>query len=311
MSTAIELESDPLGRILVATDFSETADLALHRAIEIASRHGSEIALVHVMQPDLPVLATPEMLVVPPNYEGLLREASHEGLSQAAARVTAAGLSVSEHLEVGRAAASIASAADTLAVDLILIGTRGHTGFKHLMLGSVAEEVVRIATRPVLTIHPGDDQPIEPVERILFPTDFSEASDQALSAALRFLVGGTASKIFLLHTYHVTPAVVPVAGFGGAAAPAYVENAHELASTAAHENAKRLAREGLEVEVLVERGDTAELTTELAAAKEVDLIALGTRGHSKLRQLLLGSTAERVVEHAPCPVLTVHRFEPE
>ena len=108
MSTALELESDPLGRILVATDFSETADLALSRAIEVAKRHGSEIALLHVMQPDLPILAAPEMVVLPPDYERLLRDASREGLAQAASRVRAEGVAVSEHLEVGRAATTIA-----------------------------------------------------------------------------------------------------------------------------------------------------------------------------------------------------------
>ena len=62
MSTVLKLESDPLARIVVATDFSETASLALDRAMDIATRHQSEIALVHVMQPELPPLAAPEMV---------------------------------------------------------------------------------------------------------------------------------------------------------------------------------------------------------------------------------------------------------
>lgn len=309
MSTALELESDPLACILVATDFSPTAGLALERALDIAKRHGSEIALLHVMQPELPTLAAPEMVVLPPDYERLLREACLEGLAESARRVKAAGVQVSEHLEVGRPAHTIAEAADTLAADLILVGTRGHTGFRHLLLGSVAEEVVRTARRPVLTVHPGDDQPLEPVKSILFPTDFSEASDQALSVALRLLVGSNDTKIYLLHTYHLSPTIVPMIGFAGGAAPIYVDNARDLAMRATIPSADRLRARGLNVEVLVERGDTAELVTELAASKNVGLIVMGTRGHSKLRQLLLGSTAERVVEHAPCPVLTVHRLE--
>jgi nucleotide-binding universal stress UspA family protein len=310
MSTALELESDPLGCIMVATDFSDTAALALERALDIAQRHGSEIALVHVMQPDLPPLAAPEMVVIPPNYEDVLRDACIGGLDHAAETVRAAGVAVSQHLERGRPARRIASVANSLAADLILMGTRGNTGFKHLLLGSVAEEVVRIAQRPVLIVHPGDQRPIEPVKRLLFPTDFSAASDQALSVALRLLIGSEETKIFLLHTYQIAPAVVPLGGFGGGVAPLFVENAQELAEQATQPSVKALRSRGFDVEVLVERGDPAEIINERAAEYDVDLIVMGTRGHSKIRQILLGSTAERVVEHAPCPVLTVHELDP-
>lgn len=309
MSTVLKLESDPLARIVVATDFSETAALALDRAIDIASRHQSEIALVHVMQPDVPPLAAPEMLVIPPNYEDLIQEACLEGLRHAADRVSAAGISVSEHLERGRAAARIAAAADALAADLILIGTRGNTGFKHLLLGSVAEEVVRIAQRPVLTVHPTDVRPIEPVRRLLYPTDFSAASEQALAVANRLLIGSAETKIFLVHTYHLTPSIVPLSGFRGGVVPLFVDNAQHLAEQMTKPSADALRSRGFRVEVIVDRGDPAEVVTELAEEHDADLIVMGTRGHSKIRQMLLGSTAERVVEHAPCPVLTVHEIE--
>ena len=84
---------------------------------------------------------------------------------------------------------------------------------------------------------------------------------------------------------------------------------HELAERATEPSAKAHRSRGFQVEVLVERGDPAEVISERAAEHEVDLIVMGTRGHSKIRQILLGSTTERVVEHAPCPVLTVHQRE--
>jgi nucleotide-binding universal stress UspA family protein len=309
MSTVLKLESDPLARIVVATDFSETASLALDRAMDIATRHQSEIALVHVMQPELPPLAAPEMVVMPPNYEELIEEACLEGLRHAAARVREAGIPVSEHLERGRAAPRISEAANALAADLILIGTRGNTGFKHLLLGSVAEEVVRIAQRPVLTVHPTDDRPIEPVRRLLFPTDFSVASDQALAVANRLLIGSAKTKILLVHTYHITASIVPLAGFKGGVVPLFVNNAQHLAEQMTQPSAEALRSRGFHVEVIVKRGDPAQIVTELAAEHYADLVVMGTRGHSKIRQMLLGSTAERVVEHAPCPVLTVHQFD--
>ena len=307
MATAIKLESDSLSTLVVATDFSETASLALDRALELAIRHGSEIALVHVMQPDIPPLAAPEMVVIPPNYEETLKDACNEGLSQAASRVSESGVRVSQHLMRGRAAQQIAACADEVEADLILIGTRGHTGFKRLLLGSVAEEVVRIADRPVLTVHPGDDRPIEPVRQLLLPTDFSPAADQALAAASLLLAGSTDARIILVHTYHIASTVVPLGGFGGGASSLLVSNAHQIAARAAEPSAAALRAKGFQVEVVVDRGDPTEVVTELALERDVDLIVMGTRGHSKLRLVFMGSTAERIIEHAPCPVLTVHR----
>ncbi len=311
MAAAIELESDPLEIILVATDFSETAELALDRALELAQRHESEIMLVHVMQPELPVVAAPDMMVVPPDYEALLREASNEGLSQSADRVRKAGVRVQTRLEVGSPASRITTCAQEIGAELIMIGTRGNTGFKHLMLGSVAEEVVRMAEQPVLTVHPGDTRPIEPVRKLLFPTDFSPAADHALREASRLLAGSREATVLLLHTFQITPSVLPLGGFGGGVVPVFVENARDLAESATLPAAEALRAQGYDVEVLVERGDPAEVVTELATEREVDVIVMGTRGHSKLRQWLLGSTAERVVEHAPCPVMTVHAPLPD
>jgi nucleotide-binding universal stress UspA family protein len=306
MVTVPELVHDPLEVILVATDFSDTANLTLERALEIARGHGSEIILLHVMQAEMPTVVASEMIVVPPDYEGMLREASSQGLRSAGGRVRAAGVRVREVLEQGPPARTIAACADAIGVDLIMVGTRGHTGLKHLILGSVAEEVVRISTRPVLTVHPGDERPIEPVQKILFPTDFSPAADQALRAAIRLLVGSDKARVLLVHTFHIAPAVVPLGGFGSGLEPDFVESAQELADKATAPTAKALRDRGFDVEVLVVRGDPAQVVTELAREHDVDVIVMGTRGHSKIRQWFLGSTAERVVEHAPCPVMTVH-----
>ena len=176
MAIAIEWVSDPLSTIVVATDFSETAEVALDRAIDLALGHGSEIALVHVMQPDAPVVASPGMVVIPPDYERLLRDASAEGLARAAERVRVRGVSVREVLESGRPARTVVEAAERLEAELIVVGTRGLTGFQHLLLGSVAEEIVRVSPIPVITVHPGDRRSIEPVRELMLPTDFSPAA---------------------------------------------------------------------------------------------------------------------------------------
>jgi len=312
MATAFDYASDPasdpLGLIVVATDFSQTANLVIDRALDLARRHDSEIALVHVMQPDLPTLASPEMIVVPPNYADRLRDASSDALEQEAARVRAAGVRVTTHLEHGVPAQRITARADALGADLILIGARGHTRFEHLLLGSVVESVVRTAHQPVLTVHPTDRRPVEPVGTLLFPTDLSNDADEALAAAIRLLARRPQSRILLVHTFHLAPSVVPFTGFGEAVPPYFVENAQQIAEAAVQPVVDRLRRRGFDVEAVVERGDPAEIVIALAARRSVDVIAIGTHARSPLRRFLLGSTALRVVEHAPCPVLTVHAW---
>ena len=308
MATAIDYASDPLGEIVVATDFSQMTTLIIDRAIDLARRHESEIALLHVMQPDLPTLASPEMLVVPPDFADRLRAASNDALAQQAERIRAAGVRVTTHLEHGVPAQCITARADALGADLIMIGARGHTRFEHLLLGSVVESVVRTARQPVLTIHPGDRRPVEPVGTLLFPTDLSSDSEVALSTAIRLLARRQESKILLVHTFHLAPSVVPFTGFGEAVPPYFVENAQQIAEAAVQPIVDRLRRQGFEVEAVIERGDPAEVVIALAADRDVDVIAIGTHTRSPLRRFLLGSTTLRVVEHAPCPVLTVHAW---
>ncbi|MES1211817.1 MAG: universal stress protein, partial [Acidobacteriota bacterium] len=73
------------------------------------------------------------------------------------------------------------------------------------------------------------------------------------------------------------------------------------------EKAEALEREGLTVDWVAREGDPAAVIAHEAEARNADLIAIGTHGRSGLMHLLLGSTAERVVQHAPCPVMTVRR----
>lgn len=305
MATAIDYASDPLGEILVATDFSTTSSMALDRAIDLARRHESEIALVHVMQADLPIFASAEMIVVPPDYADKLRDASVEALEREAERVRAAGIAVTTHLEHGIPAQRITARADERGADLVVIGARGHTRFEHLLLGSVVESVVRHAHQPVLTIHPRDRRPVEPVGTLLFPTDLTPDSEGALWTAIRLLARRPEHKILLVHTFHLAPSVVPFTGFGEAVPPYFVENAQQIAEAAAKPLIERLRHRGFDVEAVVERGDPAEVVLRLAGERPVDVIAIGTHPRSPLRRFLLGSTTLRVVEYAPCPVLTV------
>ena len=138
-------------RILVPHDFSPHADAALDLAIELAGPSKARIRLMHLFQIPMEMLS-PYEVQMPPALVEQVRAAASERLEAALSRVRAAGLEGDAEVDSGRAAEMIVERAAALGVDLIAMGTRGHSGFKHLLLGSVAERVLRTAPCPVLTV---------------------------------------------------------------------------------------------------------------------------------------------------------------
>lgn len=138
-------------KILVPLDFSSHSDAALALAIELAREHGAELHLVHAYE--LPAAVTMAYGVAIPQavWDGV-QEAAVARLEDGRKRAEAAGVSVSTHLATAPAADAIANAAETFGADLIVMGTRGLTGLKHVLLGSVAERTIRNAKCPVLTV---------------------------------------------------------------------------------------------------------------------------------------------------------------
>jgi len=138
-------------KILVPLDFSSHSDAALALAIELAREHGAELHLVHAYE--LPAAVTMAYGVAIPQavWDGV-QEAAVARLEEGRERAEAAGVSVSTHLATAPAADAIANAAETFGADLIVMGTRGLTGLKHVLLGSVAERTIRNAKCPVLTV---------------------------------------------------------------------------------------------------------------------------------------------------------------
>jgi nucleotide-binding universal stress UspA family protein len=142
-------------KILVPVDFSKHSDAALALAIELAREGGGAVHLFHAY--DLPVaVGTAYGIAIPQTVWDGVKEAAQQRLDECFARVRAAGLAGASHLAVGPAADAITQAAAAEKVDLIVMGTRGLTGLKHVLLGSVAERVLRTAPCPVLTIKSED-----------------------------------------------------------------------------------------------------------------------------------------------------------
>lgn len=297
--------------ILAATDFSETAEAALDWATELARLQGARLELVHAvtLPPTLPGFVAPG-----PLFDEEVRVAALARLGETAVRLRqahpahSAETEVSTHLAMGTPSQVILHRAGELSATAIVMGTRGLTGLRHLLLGSTTERVMHRAPCPVLSVHPGDRGRHRPIRSILVPTDFSRDAEMAIEAAHRLLAPlEKDARLVLLHAFNLP---IEYTAYGPIPTSLDYLKDRGLESERRLEEARnRLLREGLTVETVSREGDPAEMIAAEAEARGVDLIAMGTHGGSALRHLLLGSTADRVLQHATCPVMTVRRPE--
>jgi nucleotide-binding universal stress UspA family protein len=295
--------------IVVATDFSENASLALQRGMELARSRQARIVLAHVVSYRAFAGGSARLGLLAPDIDQQIREASLGHMRELEDRVREAGIEVAAEVEMGPAAQTVAALAKRLDAELVVVGTRGHSAFEHLLLGSTAEGIVRRADCPVLAVHPEDRAPLERLKTVVVPTDFSQDAEQAVAEVARlFPQPGEDARIVLVHSDYVPPMLDRLLGDAGADAVSFSElEAHVQKKL--EPLAESLRGRGMRIETLVRSGEPATLITEIAASSGADLIAMGTRGRSGLEHLVLGSTAERVVQYAGCPVLTVRRRE--
>jgi nucleotide-binding universal stress UspA family protein len=297
------MQSEPF-RVLVATDFSATAEAALAWAVELVRSRGGTLTLVHALDLHGPLT---DFLPSPPDLDEHVQGAAAARLTELAAGLGEQGMPVETRLELGVASQAIVRAAEELRADLLVVGSRGLTTVAHLLLGSTAQRVVQHAPCPVLTVHPGDRERHPPLRHVLLPTDFSRDAERAAHAARALLGTATGARLTLLHAYHL-PVEYTAYGTIPTGLP-FQQDVATLAEEKLAEAATTLATEGLQVDTLAREGYPPDVIVETARELDADVIAMGTHGRTGLRHLLLGSNAERVVENAPCPVLTVRHAD--
>ncbi len=294
-------------RILFPTDFSQCANHALPHVLHLAKHYRAEVFLLHAL-----VLheADPANAAHPlPSVEGLYQVLEQQAESQLMSAAAAHGEDLAKfrcaQLRGISAAGAILEYAAGNAIDLIVMGTHGRRGLRRLLLGSVAEEVVRLAPCPVLTVPaPKDGRPAGQVERILVPVDFSEYGKLALSYATQ-LVALYGAR---LHLLHVVDEVIypdfypPIAPSGGSVS--------EDLRAQSLERLRDLLQQApaVEGETHVQAGRAPAEIVRFAGQISADLIVIASHGLTGIRHMLLGSVTEQVVRRAPCPVFTVKAF---
>jgi nucleotide-binding universal stress UspA family protein len=292
-----------LQRILCATDFSPSAEPAWTFAQRLALAAKAELVVLHVV-PWLPVPM--EGAFDAKTYQRLAEEdlAAAQDRLAALAREVDPRIRAVARVEDGPAAARILAAAERDQVDLVVVGTHGRSGLNRVLVGSVAEQVVQLSPRPVVTVRPvaaPGTAPTRPVTRIVYPTDFSPAARRAWPWARR-LAEATGAHVDILH---ILLEVVPDRHVD----PAFLARAAEAIRAEAQKSADQfLAGCGLpadRVSVHLAHGVESEQIVHWAQGRQADLLVMGTHGRTGILRLALGSVARRVLHTAPCPMLTV------
>lgn len=284
------MDVSPLRTVAVATDFSEPAAVAVGWAHRLAVLHGARVQLIHVRS-----RAT----------ETLTVEEAQRALDGVATPMRNEGVRVDVELAEGPVATSIGATIGATALrvgaELLVVGSHGHGVIKRLLLGSVADEVLRTASLPLLVVHPRDGQRSIRFQSGLVGIDFSDASKRAARLSLRMIERSPESKLLLLSATQL-----PVA-FVGPDAPAMpivdIAEVNESAREGICALTRELGGHGVAVEGLVCPGAPAEAILDTAEERRVDFVAVGGVPKSAAARLFLGSTTMDLVHHAVCPVL--------
>jgi nucleotide-binding universal stress UspA family protein len=138
-------------RILVAHDFSETAERALDLGLDLAEKLGASVLVMHAYE--VPTYGLPEGPAMTAEMVGQIGAAARKALDGILSRARRPGVSVEGVLRHGPAWSEIDAVAEEMKADLVVVGTHGRRGLARALLGSVAEKVVRTAPCPVVTVH--------------------------------------------------------------------------------------------------------------------------------------------------------------
>ena len=263
---------------------------ATRYAISLAARYGGKLYAAHVISPDALALAHPEAL------DRILKETNDYTectLDELLAPVRRQGLPCEALVGVGDITNVLGEFVEKYKADLVIVGTSGRAGLGNAFLGSVAEEIIRDAACPVLTVGTNAaGMTAQDIERILCAIDFSRESLRAAEYAF-FLAQEHNAHLALLHVVEGSTQEPP-------------SHAVQLLSQALREVVSFHPQLSYEPEIVVRGGRVADRILEFAAERSAHVIVMGVRGVGAFASQAsrLGSIAHEVISRSPCPVLT-------
>ncbi len=303
-------------KLLLAVDESPFADLAIDFLLRHCASGYVEVCVLHVTEwsKGLPMslafgegpTAVDDLL----NYRGARRRQAQAVVDRVVGRLGTAGFSVTSELVEGDARAAIVTAARDWRADLIVLGSHGRTGLTRLMLGSVAENVLRHAPCSVLIVRhdpatgvaassalPGGVAERRPL-KVLVAVDGSEWTATVRDAiTLGFVQEHMTARVLHVDEWSFNPPAPELVA-------AYSRRRHD-GQLLVDDVTRHLRATGINAEGVVVQGDARQVIPDQAREWGADMIALGSHGRSGVERLLVGSVSEAVARHAHCPVYVV------
>lgn len=295
--------------IVCTTDFSDFSNRAIPFGVALAREFGAKLYLCHVI--DLSSVAMyGEGFSDPLMLESKITDYAHKHLQDLIGDADIAWESLTS---VGHTADEIALIAKEKGADLVVSATHGRSGLKRLILGSVTERLMRTLPCPMYIVRSLERDLAAPVmaemklKRILVGCDFSADSDLAVQYGIS-LAQEFQTELHLAHVLEprVYKDMLTQTAAGGDSGR---EGLREKLTQKLKSMVPEEARQWCTPETLLLAGHPSDELTKYAVVNDMDLIVLGVRGHSVMESLLVGSTTDRVVRQAPCPVLSVRPKE--
>lgn len=285
--------------VLCPVDFFPASQRALEYSVALARNYGATLHILHVVSP-----------ILPTSYEFSVNTADfvREFEEQAIARIgkmegdaRSAGIEAQTAVRTGDIDEELKGAISASGADIVVMGTHGRRGFERWFLGSVTERLLRHCSVPVLVLSDtGTDMKVPPdVEKVLVTTDFSEGTNEAMSWALAIAQEAPA-EVTLMHVVQQ-----PAERAGDVEGLADILEEH-LSSMVPAE-----VRNWCTVGSRVEIGTPYQKILSILEESDVDLLVMNIHGKGMLSRALMGTTAERVIRGADCPVLAVPATAPK
>ncbi len=291
--------------ILCATDFSDFSNLTIPYGVALAKEFDAKLYICHVI--DLSSIAIyGEFQLNPVDQQNRIRKQAAEQLDHI---IGEQSVKWEPLITVGHTADEVSRLVEEKGIDLVIAATRGRSGLKRLMLGSVTERLMRVLSCPLLVVHSPEHEFVNPInqeirlKKILVGCDFSPDSDLAFQHALSLAQEFEAD----LHLTHVIePSVSSELLKPDKALSAEIQQGlHQRFTEKLIAMVPEDARNWCTPETRILEGQPYEALVRYAKTNAMDMIVLGVRGHGLVKTLFLGSTTDRVVRQSSCPVLSV------
>lgn len=294
-------------RLLVPLDGSHMAEAAIEAARAVAAAYHAEVVLLHVLERGArPTIHSERHLTAAADAREYL-----EGIAR---RLRSEGIQVDTHVHDALEddlARSVVQHAEEYRPDLVVLCAHGRGGFRQMLYGRVAQQVLQRGTYPVLLIQPLPERPettpFAP-KAILVPVDEGHDAAPAIRSASRMAhaFGATVHLALVVPTMNTLPGEQASSGL---LLPATTRELLELSQQASHDYLEKIAEplreEGITVHTIVLRGETVGAVLGCVAEVNANLLVMSSHGKAGLSAILSGSVGQRITAQATCPLLLV------